>query len=103
MRRGRGGGPAAGLGVREGESEIGEGRVRLERGGVVQAPEQFRGSAQSKSDAYGAGATLLYLLSGNSPALLSARSSLLTRHLAVDSGFCFCGLLTWWASGRALT
>lgn len=28
------------------------------------APEQFRGSAQPKSDLYGLGGTLLYLLSG---------------------------------------
>lgn len=47
---------ATGLVVRAGESEEVE--------GLLQAPEQFRGSAQPKSDAYGAGATLLYLLTG---------------------------------------
>jgi len=33
------------------------------------APEQFRGMAEPKSDLYGLGATLLYLLSGKQSSL----------------------------------
>ena len=35
------------------------------------APEQFRGAAQPASDLYGLGGTLLYLLSGRGPRLLT--------------------------------